>query len=363
MNKRIINLENLKWIVLIFVFLATTTCSPNNKTNYSGYYPSKSWKQVENLEAAGWSLAKLETAREFANTLNMAAMVVLHKGKMLQSWGDVERKIPQHSVRKSLLIELYGPWVQKGVINLSATMEDLGIDDIPPKLTEEEKQATVRMLMQARSGVYHSAAFATDAMEASRPERHSHAPGTFWHYNNWDFNVIGHIYRQQTGKDIFKSFEKIIANPIGMKDFNLKTDGRYVYDRGESKYPAYPFKMSTLNLARFGLLMAREGRWKNKQIIPQFWVKQSTVTYSKTGSQGGYGYMWWTSLNGESNFEGVSLPHGLFSARGYRGHVITVIPDKDIVYVYNNDDSNDGKSTSYSDIGKLLEMILDAKMD
>ena len=36
-------------------------------------------------------------------------------------------------------------------------------------------------------------------MTASKPERGSHAPGTFWHYNNWDFNALGTIYRRQTG--------------------------------------------------------------------------------------------------------------------------------------------------------------------
>ena len=40
-------------------------------------------------------------------------------------------------------------------------------------------------------------------MRDGRPKRGSHAPGTFWYYNNWDFNVLGTVFRQLTGADIF----------------------------------------------------------------------------------------------------------------------------------------------------------------
>jgi CubicO group peptidase (beta-lactamase class C family) len=59
------------------------------------------------------------------------------------------------SIRKSLLTALYGAPVHDGRINLDDTLEELEIDDDPP-LTQREKQATLRMLLQSRSGVYHS---------------------------------------------------------------------------------------------------------------------------------------------------------------------------------------------------------------
>ena len=31
--------------------------------------------------------------------------------------------------------------------------------------------------------------------------RSSHPPGTFWYYNNWDFNALGTIFEKATGKD------------------------------------------------------------------------------------------------------------------------------------------------------------------
>jgi hypothetical protein len=56
----------------------------------------------------------------------------------------------------------------------------LGIDDKPPSLAEAEKQATVRDLVMARSGVYHPAAYETADIRQKHPARCSHAAGTFW---------------------------------------------------------------------------------------------------------------------------------------------------------------------------------------
>lgn len=312
-------------------------------------------------ESTTWAQEKLDVAEQFSGTLNEAGVVVLYKGKILRAWGDVERKNPLHSVRKSFMSAMYGPLVEQGVIDTTVTIQELKIDDIEP-LSFEEKKATVRMLLQARSGIYHPAAFETKGMADSRPKRHSYAPGTHWYYNNWDFNVIGEIFKQKTGEDIFEAFKNMIADPIGMDDFDPESDGRYAYDRDKSKYPGYPFKMSTKNGARFGLLMLRNGQWQGKQVIPKSWVKESTKLHSKGNAGGGYGLMWRVASDNVSPLGGigVNLPKDIYTARGYKGHVITVIPSEDIVFVYNNDDSNGGR-TSYKDIGRLLEKILDAK--
>jgi CubicO group peptidase (beta-lactamase class C family) len=94
--------------------------------------------------------------------------------------GHTAAKTPLASVRKSLLSALIGNAVARGEIDLKATIGNLGIDDNEPSLTAEEKTATVRDLLKARSGVYHAALFETPSMAAQRPPRHSHPPGTFW---------------------------------------------------------------------------------------------------------------------------------------------------------------------------------------
>lgn len=75
----------------------------------------------------------------------------------------------------------------------------MGIDDARDPLIKSEGQARVVDLLRARSGIYHPVDFATPFQKETRPARGSHAPGTFWFYNNWDYNARGTIFEKQTG--------------------------------------------------------------------------------------------------------------------------------------------------------------------
>ena len=107
-------------------------------------------------------------------------------------------------IRKSFLSGLIGIAVSEHRIELSKTLSELGFNDIAPSLTEIEKSAKVGDLLKARSGVYHLASNDTPGMTALRPARGSHLPGTYWCYNNWDFNALGAISEQQTQSSIFQ---------------------------------------------------------------------------------------------------------------------------------------------------------------
>lgn len=305
----------------------------------------------QNADAApvGWSVDRLKSAQDYAAKLEPTALMVVQDGKVVASWGDVSRKVNVASVRKSLLSALYGIAVSEGRISLASTLTDLGIDDKRPVLTAAEKQATVRDLLMARSGIYHVAAYETADIRQKRPDRGSHAPGTFWFYNNWDFNALGTIYRQQTGEDIFQSFAQRIAAPIGMEDFTT-LDGRYVVER-QSEHSAYPLSLSARDAARFGQLFLNSGRWNGKQIVPASWVKEATATYSHTdrGSMG-YGYLWWT-LNPQVFGSGAAL------ASGYGGQAIAIVPSKRLVVVQIVDTALNAKGVRTSKFVELLRQI------
>lgn len=309
------------------------------------------WQSVDPV-SAGWSAEKLQAARAYSDSLKPTAVMLVQDGKVVARWGDVARKVNVASVRKSLLSALYGIGVSEGRIDLKSTLGELGIDDKPPSLTDTEKQATVRDLLMARSGVYHVAAHETADIRRKRPARGSHAPGTFWYYNNWDFNALGTIYRQRTGEDIFESFETRIAQPIGMEDFTPR-DGSYVLEK-KSIHPAYPFTMTARDLARFGQLMLDDGRWGEHQIVPAAWVKEATTAYSATdhGSLG-YGYLWWT-LNPDVFGPGAAL------ASGYGGQQIAVIPAKHLVVVQVVDRTQNPKGVRTSHFVDLLKQIVSA---
>ncbi|MEI9930126.1 MAG: serine hydrolase [Rhizomicrobium sp.] len=81
--------------------------------------------------------------------------------------GEVSTPFIVHSIRKSFASALFGMATARGEIELNASLAALQLDDIPA-LTEAEKQATVRDLLEARSGV-----FLLSAIDAQRPARGS----------------------------------------------------------------------------------------------------------------------------------------------------------------------------------------------
>ncbi|MBI4907556.1 MAG: serine hydrolase [Acidobacteria bacterium] len=307
-------------------------------------FPGKTW---EKRRSAQWSEAKLRSARAYAGTLKTAAVVIVQDGAIVDEWGEVTKKYMCHSIRKSFLAELYGVAIAQGKIDPKKTLAELGIDDNEPVLTATEKKATVFDLLKARSGIYHPAVYETASMKAVRPLRGSHAPGTHWYYNNWDFNTLGTIYEKLTGEKIHKAMETRIARPIGMESFTA-ADGEYSQG-SDSLHPAYPIQMTAHDLARFGVLMLNRGSWNGRQILPAKWVTESTTSWSDASSYAasGYGYMWWVDRNS-------------YSARGAGGHYVAVVPGMNLVVVHRVDTFVPGSSVSQEQFFRLLDMIVDA---
>lgn len=140
------------------------------------------------------------------------------------------------------------------------------------------------------------------------------------------------------------------------------------YFRGEaSMHPAYPFRMTARDMARFGLLYLRKGRWRDKQVVPERWVAESTTAYERYGYFGGYGYLWWAGVDG-GLFPNVDLGEGAFAAWGaghepLSNHIIAVIPEHDLVFVHRTNTDEDAPWVSSAQIGWILKLILDAKKD
>lgn len=311
-------------------------------------YPGKEWT----AEAKpGWSAPLLQAARAYTRTRQTSSVMIVQSGRVAGQWGDVTLKIETQSVRKSFLSALYGIHVAEGHIDLGKTMGELGIEDKAPALTEREKQATVLDLLRARSGVYHPVGMETPYMRATQPSRGSYAPGEHYYYNNWDFNTLGTIFEKTTGTKIFEEFERRIGEPIGMQDFRA-TDGRYMA-RPDTIHPHYVFAVTARDMARFGYLYLRGGRWGDRQVIPGSWVRRSTTAYSTALSNDimpfhGYGFLWWVTDWG-------------YAALGQGGHIIAVHPAKDLVIVHRvNNQPPRTDSVPYHDVDTLIRMIIAA---
>jgi len=130
---------------------------------------------------------------------------------------------------------------------------------------------------------------------------------------------------------VFQAFADDLADPLGMEDFQPSRQHMLGYRPKLSRYDAYHFFLSGRDMARLGVLMLANGRWRNRQLIPATWVSESTslhVPGAWTAPRGfGYGYYWW--LPGEVR----TAPgwKGAFAALGNYGQYLVCFPELDLV--------------------------------
>ena len=95
-------------------------------------------------------------------------------------------------------------------------------------------------------------------------------------------------------------------------------------------------------MAKFGYLFLHGGEWDGKQVVPRGWVEEATSELVDAGTLlDGYGYQWWAS------------DEGYFSAIGYKGQFIHVVPELDLIMVTTRREPSD-----FDRIQNLLEEFI-----
>lgn len=328
---------------------------------------------ISRPEDAGYSSKRLHAVRAWLEANDTTAAAVIVDGKLIFEYGDVQKTTYLASARKTVLALLYGKYVEQGVIDLRKTLRETGIDDIGG-LSDRELTATIEDVISARSGIYHPAANEGDAT-ASAPPRNSQPPGSYYLYNNWDFNAAGAIFEKLTGKSIYDAFEEDVAKPIGMQDFD-KSAQRKTGDPMKSRHLAYHFVLSTRDMARLGQLMLQRGIWNGKKAVSGAWIDRMTSLVTPfnelepvgnralgTGERWGYGYMTWVWDAPRS--QGVFA--GAYQASGFGGQFITVIPVLKMVVAHKVDTNADsphrmGKRFMQREHIATLQMLVNSRL-
>ena len=310
-------------------------------TTHEAAFPGVPFETFESSQEAHFDKGELDILTEYIEDNSpTTGMIVLRQGKIVYQYGDIEKVSYIASCRKSVLSMLYGKYVEEGVLDLNQAIGELGIDE-KDGLLPKEKEATVDDIITSRSGVFHKASNAGYDKD-NFLERGSVEPGDYFVYNNWDFNVAGHILELIAEKSIYKDMELQFAIPLGFQDWHIKNQKKSG-KKSKSQYLAYHMYLSTRDMAKLGQLMLNEGRWDGKQLMSKEWVKKSisTVTPQETiaerygppdpdGVHMSYGYMWWLI----DSFKNKNEYKGGYSAIGYGGQYITVLPEIDVVIAH-----------------------------
>ncbi|WP_455717182.1 hypothetical protein [Anaerosporobacter sp.] len=102
--------------------------------------------------------------------------------------------------------------------------------------------------------------------------------------------------------------------------FQDKVVSGWVADQQGINTAGWGLTLTPMDMAKIGQLYLDDGIWNNKQIIPSWWIDESTKEHSRWGKLS-YGYLWWIIDNKEH----------IYAAMGDGGNVIYVNTKKKMV--------------------------------
>ena len=145
-------------------------------------------------------------------------------------------------------------------------------------------------------------------------------PGTSFNYCGGAVHLLSAVLQETTGMSARDFANSFLFEPIGIARV---PDTRWQMDpQGISIGPAGLY-LTPRDLARLGYLYLQNGRWGDQQIVPSDWVQAATTRHTTKDNGLGYGYLWT-----------VDPAQGSYSALGYAGQEIYVIPSQNLVIVF-----------------------------
>ena len=268
--------------------------------------------------------------------------IVIYKGYVVAEFGDTTAVDPTYSAAKSMMATVAGIAIRDGLIRLDEPVGKLVRDggyDSP-----QNSRVTWKMHLQQESewegemfGKKHDFVGRAAFGEGERKPRQLQAPGSFYEYNDVRINRLGLSLLRVFRQSVPEIFRREVMSSIGASNAwkwvpyhnsYVEIDGRRLPSVSGGTRWGGGVWIDSWDLARFGYLWLRGGRWGDRQILPPDFVRAS-LTRSAHGPD--YGYLWWLNT-AQRNYPG--LPKTAFGARGAGSNTVTILPEEDLVVVW-----------------------------
>lgn len=220
--------------------------------------------------------------------------IVIHRGYVAAEWGDVTRTDMTHSVTKTFLTTVVGLAWQRGLIR---NLNDHPADYLPTKDREEffgsphNAKITWEHLLRQTSdwsgtlwGVPDWADRPVGATPADYPNRAMHEPGTFFKYNDVRVNLMSlcalHVWR----RPLPQVLREELMDPIGAsstwrwhgyENSWVTIDGQSMQSVSGGGHLGGGMFINAWDMARFGYLFLRGGKWAGREIVSEKWIAQA----------------------------------------------------------------------------------------
>ncbi|MBA4162859.1 MAG: serine hydrolase [Novosphingobium sp.] len=276
---------------------------------------------------------------DYAAKQRLAGIVIIHDGKVrFEKYGlgfDAKGRWTSFSVAKSFTSTLVGAAIKDGKIK---SLEDKVSLYIPGLRGSAYDDVSVRQLLMMSSGVKWNEDYedpeadvakfnnvkpapgedATVAYLRTLPR--AHPPGTVWHYNTGETNLIGVLVSSAVGRPLSDYMAEKIWAPAGMEQ-----QGTWLLGATGHEIAGCCIQAAVRDYARFGQFVLNGGKGPDGvSIVPDGWFAQATVKQKDIGDPGhGYGFQWWT------------YDDGSFAAQGIFGQGIFIDPKRKLVIASN----------------------------
>ena len=279
------------------------------------------------------------TLERFMADQRTVGILVLHDGRIrLERYREglgPETRWISFSVTKSITSTLVGAAIRDGHIE---SLDDPITRYIPQLAGSGYDGVTVRQLLTMSSGVRWNEDYTDPNSDVARfnsvsPEPgidpavtymrtlpRAAAPGTRWHYNTGETNLVGVLVANATGRTLSEYLSEKIWSRLGME-----ADALWVTNVGEREIGGCCITANARDFARFGQFVLDGGSIDGEPVVPENWFRQAGARQVETGSasRGGYGYQWWTNADG--SFEGSGIfGQGLFVDPARRLVIVTL---------------------------------------
>ncbi len=276
------------------------------------------------------------------NTRQNSAGLIIRKGYIVAEWGDIERVDMTFSVVKSYLSTLMALALRDGLIdNIQAPVSRWVRDG--KFASEHNRDITWQQLMNQTSdwqgtlwGVPDWADRPEGTDRSRWPNRELHKPGSYFKYNDVRINLAAYALLQVWREPLPVVLRREVMDPIGAsttwrwygyENSWVTLDGQKMQSVSGGGHFGGGMFISTLDLARMGLLFLRNGRWQDRQIIPTDWIERMR---QPTPVKPDYGYMWWLNTDQKPL---PAAPASAFWAAGFGGNYIYVDQQNDLLIV------------------------------
>ena len=222
------------------------------------------------------------------------------------------------SVAKSFTSTLIGIAIDEGYIN---SINDPITDYLPEWRGKDQDNILLKHLLAMQSGMddhpLAGVVFSTNMVKYSLDRDVLRPPETAFSYSNEDSMLLGEILENATGFSVQDYADKKLFNILDVED-------KWWADQAGNTVTYASLDMTPRDFAKFGLMIAQDGKWENKEVVSYDWLKSATNNYNDLAP---YGFQWWTSNSPDEK------EYNFFSAKGLDGQLIYVWPEIDLVFV------------------------------